>query len=139
VTNYGTDSIRIFLGYGNRTFSNVTTCSTGINSHPFSLAVADFNNDSLTDIVVANSETNNVVILIGYGNGSFFTLMTYSMGDDSQPMLITAGDFNKDFQLDIVRRRIMVRTMYVVFKDLNKDGREDIAVATYGIDNIKIR
>ena len=83
-------------------FSNVTTYPTGNDSHPLSLAVGDFNNDSLTDIVVANSVTNNVVVLIGYGNGNFSTLMTYSMGNNSQPVSVAISDFNRDYRPDVV-------------------------------------
>ena len=54
VANYGTNNIGIFLGYGNGTFSNQITYSTGSNSYPQSVAVGDFNNDSRLDIAVAN-------------------------------------------------------------------------------------
>ena len=163
-TNYGTNNIGILLGDGNRMFSNVTTYSTGNDSQPLSLAVCDFNNDSLSDIVVANSATNNIVMLIGHGNGSFSTLMTYSMDDSSQSVSVAVGDFNRDHQLDVVvansgKNDVCIlfgssngtftnptwyalgygsRPNWVVFQDLNDDGWEDIAVATNGTDNIKI-
>ncbi|CAF0880594.1 unnamed protein product [Rotaria sordida] len=164
VANYGTSNIGILLGYENGTFSNVTTYSTGDDSYPLSLIVGDFNNDSLTDIIVANSMADNIIILIGLGNGEFFTLTTYSMGHNSQPMSIAVGDFNKDYKKDIAvanfgTNNICIlfgydngtfanqtwyplgydsRPTWIVFKDLNNDSWEDIAVATYGIDNIKI-
>jgi hypothetical protein len=164
VANSGTNNIGILLGYGNRTFTNVTTYSTGNDSSPMSLAIGDFNDDSLTDIVVANSNTNNAVVLIGYGNGSFSTFMPYPMGDSSQPASIAVGDFNRDHRLDIAvanygTNNVCIlfgcgngtftnltwyplgydsRPTSIIFKDLNNDGWEDIAVATSGIDNIKI-
>jgi hypothetical protein len=164
IANSGTNNIGILLGYGNRTFTNVATYSTGTDSSPVSLDIGDFNDDSLTDIAVANSNTNNVVVLIGYGNGSFFTFMPYPMGDSSQPASIAVGDFNRDHQLDIAvanygtnnvcilfgcgNGTFTILTRYplgydsrptsIIFKDLNNDGWEDIAVATSGIDNIKI-
>ncbi|CAF4057546.1 unnamed protein product, partial [Rotaria sordida] len=164
VANYGTSNIGILLGYENGTFSNITTYSTGDDSYPLSLIVGDFNNDSLTDIIVANSMADNIIILIGLGNGEFFTLTTYSMGHNSQPMSIAVGDFNKDYKKDIAvanfgTNNICIlfgydngtftnqtwyalgydsRPTWIVFKDLNNDTWDDIAVATYGIDNIKI-
>jgi hypothetical protein len=164
IANYGTNSIGILFGYGNRMFSNITTYSTGNDSHPLSLAVGDFNNDSLADIVVANSATNNVVMFIGHRNGTFSTLMTYSMGDSSQPVSVAVGDFNRDYLLDVGVANFGTNNVcilfgcgngtftnqtsyplgynsqpnWIVFKDLNSDGWEDIAVALYGIDNIKI-
>jgi hypothetical protein len=164
ITNYATNSLGILLGYGNRIFSNITTYSTGDNSHPSSLAVGNFNNDSLTDIVVANSVSNNIVVFVGLGSGNFSILKTYSTGDASQPVSIAVGDFNRDYQLDIVVAnfgtnnvcvffgsgdgRFTNQTWYplefnahpssVIFKDLNNDGWEDIAVSTYGTNNVKI-
>jgi hypothetical protein len=164
VANSGTNNIGILLNYGNRTFANMATYSTGSDSSPVSLAIGDFNDDSLTDIVVANSNTNDAVVLIGYGNGSFSTFMSYPMGDSSQPASIAVGDFNRDHQLDIAvanygTNNVCIlfgcsngtfinltryplgydsRPTSIIFKDLNNDGWEDIAVTTSGIDNIKI-
>ena len=162
--NYGSNNIGILLGYGNRMFADILTYSTGDDSHPMSLAVGDFNNDSSTDTVVANSETNNVGVLLGYGNGSFSPITTYSMGDKSQPVSVAVGDFNRDSRLDIAvatsgtnnvcilfdfgdgtfpRQRCHPlgynsRPNWIVFEDVNNDGWKDILVATYGIDNVKI-
>ena len=47
------------------------------------LDVGDFNHDGCLDIVVANYGSNTIGILLGYGNGSFATIVTYSTGDDS--------------------------------------------------------
>jgi hypothetical protein len=99
--NSGTDNIGILFGYGNRTFSNISTHSTGTGFHPMSLAVGDFNNDSLTDIVIANSKTNAIVVFIGHDNGSFSALLTYSMVLGAQSVSIAVGDFNKDHRLNI--------------------------------------
>jgi hypothetical protein len=164
IANAATNTIGILLGYANRMFSNVTTYSTGDGSQPLSLAVGDFNNDSRTDIVVANSKTNNVVVFIEHGNGSFSTSMTYSVGDSSQPVSVVIGNFDRGYHLDIAvansgSNNVCVlfgdgdgsfihqkwyplaydsRPNWIVFKDLNNDGLEDIAVAAYGIDDIKI-
>jgi hypothetical protein len=164
VANSGTDNIGVLFGLGNRLFSNMTTYSTGGGSHPMSLVVGDFNNDSLTDIAVANSEINNIIVFVGYGNGSFFSFITYSMGEGSQPVSITVGDFNKDNRSDIAVANFGMNSVCVLFsygngtftnetwyplgydsrpswvvaKDLNNDSRDDIAVANYGNDNVNI-
>ncbi|CAF5038588.1 unnamed protein product [Rotaria sp. Silwood1] len=54
VVNRGNDTIGIFLGWGNGFFSSQTTFMTGFNSQPNAVAVGDFNNDTLLDIIVAN-------------------------------------------------------------------------------------
>ena len=78
------------------------TYSTGNGSYPLGIAVGDFNNDGRSDIVVANVDTNNIGVLLGYGNGSFATIMTYSTGDNSLPISVAVDDFNNDSRLDIV-------------------------------------
>jgi hypothetical protein len=102
VVNYGTNDIGIYLGYGDGTFTNWTTYTTGYDSIPFSLAVADFNNDKKLDIVVANYGTNDIAIFFGYGNGSFFLPVRYTTTPGSHPRSIAVADFNNDQQLDIV-------------------------------------
>ncbi|CAF2734521.1 unnamed protein product [Rotaria sp. Silwood2] len=101
IANYGTDNIGIFLGYGNGSFQDQTTYFTGYDSIPFSLAVGNFNNDNNLDIAIANYGTNNIGILLGYGNGSFASQQTYTTLLNSDPSSIAVGDFNNDNQLDI--------------------------------------
>jgi hypothetical protein len=76
VANYGTDSVGIFLGYGDGSFQIQTAYSTGYDSLPYSLAVGDFDKDDHLDIAVANTGTDNVGILLGYGN---MTLTVYTI------------------------------------------------------------
>ena len=113
VANSGTNNVGVLLGYGNGSFAAIITYSTGDGSYPIAVAVGDFNNDDRLDIVVANYDTNNVGVLLGYGNGSFSIVKTYSTGEGSTPYAVTVSDFNNDGQLDIV-------------------------VANYGTDNVGI-
>ena len=87
MANYGTDNVGVLLGNGNGTFQNQVIFSSGYGSNPTSIVVGDFNRDNQLDIATANSNTNNVGILLGYGNGSFASLKTYSTGDGSEPIL----------------------------------------------------
>jgi hypothetical protein len=103
VADASTNNIGIFLASGSKPFGGQITFFVGNDSHhPMSLAVGDINNDSQTDIVVANSMTNNIVVLMAYGNGWFSTSITYPMGRYSQPVSIAVGDFNRDDRLDLV-------------------------------------
>lgn len=65
VANYGTGTIGVFLGYGNGSFGNVTTLSTGKRSGPVSVALGDFNRDKSIDIVVANRGSKTVGLFFG--------------------------------------------------------------------------
>jgi hypothetical protein len=63
VANYGINSIGIFLGNGNKTFTDQTLFSLG-SSRPLFIAIGDFNSDNRTDIVASNYGTNNIGILL---------------------------------------------------------------------------
>ncbi|CAF3637374.1 unnamed protein product [Rotaria socialis] len=101
VANNGNDNIGILLGYGNGSLMKQITYATGNGSSPSSVAVGDFNNDSLADIAVANTGANNVGILLGYGNGTFSAITSYSTGNVSNPYSVSVADFNNDKCLDM--------------------------------------
>ena len=64
------------------------------------------NNDHQLDIVVANNGNNNMGVLLGCVNGTFFSQLTYSTGDSSEPFDLAIGDFNNDSRLDVVVRQL---------------------------------
>ena len=85
ITHYGNNKLGILLGCINGTFFNQLTYSTGDSSHPFHLAIGDFNNDRRLDIIVANSDTDNVGMFFGYVSEGFLTAPVYLMEYSSQP------------------------------------------------------
>jgi hypothetical protein len=98
---FSSGTVGILLGYGNGSFDDMMTYPQENGSALTSLAVGDVNNDGKLDIVVADLGTNNMIILLGYGNGSFATSMTFSTGNNSLPSAIAIADFNKDDRLDV--------------------------------------
>jgi hypothetical protein len=94
-------TINVLFGNGDGTFSIPLILSTGLYSNPSALAVGDFNGDSQWDLAVANSETYNIGILLGNGNGTFGEQTTYSTGGYSNPNSVVVGDFNNDHQVDL--------------------------------------
>jgi hypothetical protein len=163
VANSGTNTIEIFLSNDDGTFGKQQTYYTGSESHPYSIAVSDFNDDNYLDIIVANYGTNNIGIYLGNGNGTFADQKIFLLGS-SRPLFITIGDFNKDNRIDIVvanygtdsisillgygngsfQDQITYSTGYdsipssLAIGDFNKDNHLDIAVANYGTNNIGI-
>jgi hypothetical protein len=113
VANFVNQNVGILLGYGNGSFTNQTTYSTGLDSQPYSVAVGDFNNDTFLDIIVANYGPSNTVILFGHGNGIFGNFTEYTLSNGSLPFSVAVGDFNNDRKLDF-------------------------SVANYGTDNLQI-
>jgi hypothetical protein len=68
-------------------------------SNPQAVATGHFTSSGNLDIVVANSSSNNISVLLGQGNGTFATQVTYATG--STPEGVAVGDFNGDGYLDI--------------------------------------
>ena len=101
VSNYNSNNVGVFLGFGNGTFSTIIIYPTGDGSGPVCLSIGDFNNDKILDIVVTHYLANNVVVLFGFGDGTFFLGKTYSTGQNSGPVFVAIGDLNNDTRLDI--------------------------------------
>ena len=99
VANFGSDDVSILLGNGNGTFVTPAV-NFGAGDGPWSVAVGDFNNDTIQDLAVANALSDNVSILLGNGNGTFVTpAVNFGVGD--QPFSVAVGDFNNDTIQDL--------------------------------------
>ena len=116
--NSGTNNIGLFLSNGDGTFRNHETISTRYGSHPYCVVVGHFNNDIMLDIAVANHGTNNIGVFLGYGNGTFVSQITYSIGTSS-PYFIGIGDFNNDARLDLVVANKGINNIIQLFGDGN--------------------
>ena len=111
-SDYSNGVVGVLLGNGDGTLQTVVTYSSG-GSDAFSIALGDTNGDGKPDIVVANpclssSNCNNgaVGVLLGNGDGTFQTVVTYGLGGYS------AGS--------------------VAVADVNGDGKPDVLVANCG-------
>ncbi|CAF2833169.1 unnamed protein product [Rotaria sp. Silwood2] len=97
------DNIVILLGNGDGTFKEHMTFSIDNDNNSMGpMVVNDFNSDGLMDIVVATNDADNLYVLLGNGNGTFGTQITYSTGHLNVPSWVADGDFNTDDLLDIV-------------------------------------
>ena len=142
-----------FIGECEISFVRSIKRASVYDSRPHQVALGTFNKDKYLDLVVANSGTDCVGILLGYGNGTFATQITYSTGLGSRPYSVGVGDFNNDTKLDIVvanygtnsigvllgyddesfAKPIFTplgssRPLFLALGDLNNDKRLDIAV-----------
>ena len=158
------DTVYILLNNDNGYFDTVTCYSTGKLSYPTSIAVGDFNNDNRLDLVIANSQKNNVGIMLGNGNGDFGAQTTFSTGVFSYPYSIVVGDFNSDDQLDLAVSNSYAHNIGILLGvgdgtflpqmtfstgahsvpsmitagDFNSDGKLDLAITDDTLDNVGI-
>ena len=72
---------------------------SGTVAAPLSMAVGDFNEDGTGDIAVADSNTGNVSVLLGNGDGTFQSAVNLPLG--GSPNSVAVGDFNGDGHTDL--------------------------------------
>jgi hypothetical protein len=99
VGNFGsssTGSLSIFLNDGQGTFRSRPVFS--LEANPKDLALGDFNNDGILDVIVTFLNTRQVAILRGDGKGGFAYPDKYQVGN--APQAVAVGDFNGDGFLD---------------------------------------
>ncbi|CAF1265918.1 unnamed protein product [Adineta ricciae] len=126
VSNFGSDTIDIFLGDSKRTYTQKQTVSLATNSHPSMIRSGDLNNDGISDIAVASTGTNQIALL--FEN----QIQTFSTSDNSQPSSLVIGDFNHDNQSDIAVANYGSNTIGVLLR-FNVGFFESISLAVYSV------
>ncbi|MCZ2146766.1 MAG: VCBS repeat-containing protein [Bryobacterales bacterium] len=104
-TNSGQTTVVALLGNGAGGFAAPVPYTTGVN--PAAVALADLNGDGKLDLAAVNngsygtpSDNGGVAVLLGNGNGTFQTAISYAVGVN--PAAITIGDLNGDGKPDLV-------------------------------------
>ncbi len=99
--NSGTVTIRRRESTGDYT----TLGSLPVGSLPNWVATADLNHDDKLDLVVVNSHSSDLTIMLGDGNGGFPLTSTLRLEADRQtnrPKSVALADFDGDGNLDIL-------------------------------------
>jgi len=105
VANGHSNSVGVLLGNGDGTFKPAATYGSGA-FFPMSVAVADVNGDGKPDIAVANECgpvfcDGSVGVLLGNGDGTFRSVVTYSSGG-SYGLSVAIADVNSDGRPDLL-------------------------------------
>ena len=97
VANFGDNTVTVYTGNGDGTFTLKATLPTGTG--PISIAAADLNGDGKMDLAVANQTENDISIFTGNGDGTFTPKGVAFQS--VQPTWIAAADFNQDGAIDL--------------------------------------
>src|SRR5438552_3797650 len=162
VANGGSNDVSVLLGNGDGTFTPARNFDAGLGGGPLWVAVGDFNLDRKLDLVVANSSSDSVGVLLGNGDGTFGSPQTFTFAGD--PESIAIWDFNGDGKPDLaVANDDTAGTVAVLLGsgggnfqpaqtfqvggsnsesvaagDFNGDGRLDVAVANAGSNTVSV-
>lgn len=98
----GNGEVSVLLGNGDGTFQTPVDYSSG-GYQTRSVTVADVNMDGKPDLVVTSccGETGIVGVLLGNGDGTFQTVVTYSSGG-SYALTVVVADVNRDGKPDLL-------------------------------------
>lgn len=115
VAVYGESRVKVYTGDGDGTFTFAASYQPGsvggLADRPYTLTIADVNADGALDILAAKLHADQVAILYGIGNGTFF--------DGDFTILVPTGDSPYDCKV----------------ADVNNDGGLDILIAEGGSDS----
>ncbi|HKW88333.1 MAG TPA: FG-GAP-like repeat-containing protein [Candidatus Acidoferrales bacterium] len=97
VANEADNTVSIFLGNGDGTFSAATSFATGTS--PVALATADFNIDGQADLAVSDQTADTVSVLIGNGDGTFAPRL--DIGTGTGPAGLVPASFTSSGRPDL--------------------------------------
>lgn len=96
--------VAILLGKGDTTFAPVLRVAYPLAAKASALVAADFDNDGLADLAIANSAGGRVSILRSLGSGAFTRALDLSLDDIPPRKLaaLTLGDLDGDGRPDLI-------------------------------------
>jgi len=151
---------------GGTASSPYTTRRIELTEKPFSIEIADLNNDKINDLIITNGEDSSLTVLLGTGKGNFREAPGSPFPAGFMPNDIAIADFNKDGIPDLAianhdRKYLTVlagdgkgaftplkgspfhvevrpHTHGVVAADFNGDGNLDLVTDSWGNNQLAI-
>jgi hypothetical protein len=159
-------SVAVFLGQGNGEFGDARTVQTCDETQD--LAVGDFDRDGKLDFAATNTDSNNVSVALGLGDGRFATAVAalpFRLPTLQQPSAVVEGDFDRDGNLDLLVANEGTSTVNVLLGkgngtfslpspptvfvgsvpralasgDFDRDGKLDFLTANFAANTVSVR
>ena len=112
VTNSADASVSILLGNGNGTFSAPNPAAFATQTNPAVILSADFNNDGVPDLAVANEGSDSISVYLGIGDGTFLPPLDVATGNS--PIALASGDLNGSGSTDLAVANLASDTVSVI-------------------------
>ncbi len=93
--------VTILLGDGAGNFAPAATSPEAAGLRPTAVVIGDFNGDLKPDLAVSNSNSNDVTILLGVGNGDFSAAASSPETAVLDPASIAVADFDGNGKQDL--------------------------------------
>jgi uncharacterized protein (TIGR03437 family) len=164
IANISSGNVTVLLGNGDGSFTPAPHSPFAVGTNPNSIAVGDFNGDSIPDLAVANLGSRNVTILLGSLTGQFTPSATSPLPAGNGPSSIAEGDFNNDGIADLAISNQLDNTVtlllgkggasfvsapaspfaagaspgFVAVVDFNGDNNPDLAIANIDGNTITV-
>ena len=130
------------------------TPSNPVGRAPQAITTGDFNGDGHADLATVNGTSDDVSVLLGNGNGTFRSAVSFGVG--KIPLALVAQDMDRDGVLDLVLalsgsdQVVILKgngkgsfqkfstqsagkgTTFIAAQDLNGDGWSDVVAANSG-------
>jgi hypothetical protein len=93
-------------------FSPAANFGIHTGAYPIAVAVGDVTGDGKPDIVAANYNSNEVSILTGKGDGTFYPVISFTVA--THPISVAIGDINHDNKPEIITANYLTQNISVL-------------------------